>query len=184
MVPQISASLVSSTVCSGADQRKHQSSELWALCEGKPPLDSLHKGPVTRKCFHITTFSWHAYTKLNWLCECLNAVALLNCSSNPLWRVVPYIISSRIYKLSVLYKCLHMPALQNVNFNLQDMIFLWLTDFDVTQLRFVCQCPPHPCTIILYSIIVPEIIAWDNWDINVAVIKMDHPAHVPQRLIG
>ena len=38
--------IISSTVYSTADQRKHQSSESLAL-----PVNSLHKGPVTRKVF-------------------------------------------------------------------------------------------------------------------------------------
>ena len=53
-------SIVSSTVCSGADQRKHQSSASLAYVRGihRWPVDSLHKGPVTQKCFHLMTSSW------------------------------------------------------------------------------------------------------------------------------
>ena len=42
-----------STVCSGAHQRKHQSSASLALLWGIHmwPVDSPHKGPVTRKMF-------------------------------------------------------------------------------------------------------------------------------------
>ena len=46
--------IVYSTVYSGADQRKHQSSALMALCEGNSPVTGEfppHKGPVTRKLF-------------------------------------------------------------------------------------------------------------------------------------
>ena len=39
MASQItSVSIVCSTICSGADQRKHESSALLALCEGNPPV--------------------------------------------------------------------------------------------------------------------------------------------------
>ena len=51
MASQItSLTIVYSTVYSGTDQRKHQS---W-------PVNSPHKWPVTRKCFHLMTSSWRA----------------------------------------------------------------------------------------------------------------------------
>ena len=54
MAPQItSLSIVCSTVYSGADQRKHQSSASLAFVRGihRLPANSSHKGPVTRKMF-------------------------------------------------------------------------------------------------------------------------------------
>ena len=50
-----------STVYSGADQRKHQSSAPLAFVRGihRWPVNSPHKGPVTRKCFHLMTSSWN-----------------------------------------------------------------------------------------------------------------------------
>ena len=54
MASQIaSMSIVCSTVCSGADQRKHQSSASLAFVREihRWPVDSPHKGPVTRKIF-------------------------------------------------------------------------------------------------------------------------------------
>ena len=44
-------SIVWSTVCSGADQRKHQSAASLAFARGihRSPVDSPHKGPVTWK---------------------------------------------------------------------------------------------------------------------------------------
>ena len=44
-------SIVCSTVCSGADQRKHQSSPSLAFVRGihRWPVDSPHKEPITRK---------------------------------------------------------------------------------------------------------------------------------------
>ena len=46
-------SIVYSIVCSGVDQRKHQSSALVAYVRGIHwwPVNSTHKGPVTRKMF-------------------------------------------------------------------------------------------------------------------------------------
>ena len=48
-----SVSIVYSTVCSGADQRKHQSSPSLASVRGihQWPVNSPHEGPVTRKMF-------------------------------------------------------------------------------------------------------------------------------------
>ena len=54
MASQItSLAIVSSTVCSGADERKHQSSESLSFVRGihRLPGNSPHKGPVTRKMF-------------------------------------------------------------------------------------------------------------------------------------
>ena len=53
-------SVVCSTVCSGADQRKHQRSAWLAFVRGilRWLVDSPHKGPVTRKCFHLMSLSW------------------------------------------------------------------------------------------------------------------------------
>ena len=48
-----------SAVCLGAYQRKRQSSASMATVRGnhRSPVDSLHKGPVTRKMFHLMTAS-------------------------------------------------------------------------------------------------------------------------------
>ena len=54
MASQItSLTIVYSTVYSGADQRKHQSSSSLAFVRGihRWPVSSPHKGPVTRKMF-------------------------------------------------------------------------------------------------------------------------------------
>ena len=54
MVSQITGvSIVYSTVCSGSDQRKHRSSASLAFVRviHRWPVNSLHKGPITRKMF-------------------------------------------------------------------------------------------------------------------------------------
>ena len=56
MASQItSVSIVYSTVCSGVDQGKHQSSASLAFVRGihRSPVNSSHKGPVTRKTFPL-----------------------------------------------------------------------------------------------------------------------------------
>ena len=54
-----SLTIVYSTVYSDADQRKHQSSASLAFVRGihQEPVNSPHKWPVTRKCFHMMTSS-------------------------------------------------------------------------------------------------------------------------------
>ena len=61
MASQITGvSIVCLVVCSGTDQRKHQSSASLAFVRGIHwwPVDSPNKGPVTRKCFYLMTSSW------------------------------------------------------------------------------------------------------------------------------
>ena len=55
-------SIVYSTVCSGADQRKHQSFASPAFVRGihRWPVNSPHKGPVTPKMFHLMTSSYES----------------------------------------------------------------------------------------------------------------------------
>ena len=60
IVSQItSVSIVYSIIHSDADQRKHQSSAPLAFVRGihRRPVNSPHRGPVTRKCFHLMTSS-------------------------------------------------------------------------------------------------------------------------------
>ena len=53
------ASIVCLTICTGAYQRKHQTSASLAFVRGihRWPMDSPHKGPVTRKSSHLMTSS-------------------------------------------------------------------------------------------------------------------------------
>ena len=64
----ISVSTVNSTVCSGRDQRKHQSSTPVALVRGihRWPMDSPHWGPIMRKVFPFNDIimSLHHYAVL------------------------------------------------------------------------------------------------------------------------
>ena len=68
MVSQItSLNIVYSTVYSGADQRKHQSSASLAFVRGihRWPVNSPHKGPATWKCFHLMMLSWKRNHNVN-----------------------------------------------------------------------------------------------------------------------
>ena len=55
-----SLTIVYLTVYSGIDERKHQSSASLAFVRGihRWPVNSPHKGPVTRKNYHLMTSSW------------------------------------------------------------------------------------------------------------------------------
>ena len=63
--------IVYSTVYSGADQRKHQSSALLAFVRWihRSPVNSPHKGPVKRKVFsiwwrhHVNLWCWKSITR-------------------------------------------------------------------------------------------------------------------------
>ena len=62
MASQITGvSVVYSTVCSGSDQRKHQSSASLVVVRGihRSPVNSPHKGPVTREMFPFTNVIMH-----------------------------------------------------------------------------------------------------------------------------
>ena len=68
MASQITGdSIVCSTVCSGADQRKHQSSASLAFVRGMHqwPVNSLHTGSVTRKIFpfHDDVIKWKLFQR-------------------------------------------------------------------------------------------------------------------------
>ena len=67
MASQITgASIVCSIFCSCADRRKHQSSALLASVRAinRWPVDYPHKGPMTRKCFHLITMGYVVLTRL------------------------------------------------------------------------------------------------------------------------
>ena len=55
-----SLTIVYSTICSGVDQRKHQSSASLAFVRRihRWPVNSPHKGQWCGKCFHLMTSSW------------------------------------------------------------------------------------------------------------------------------
>ena len=64
----IGISIVYSTVCSGADQRQYQSSASPAFLRGihRWPMNSPHKGPVTRKMF---PFDGVIMQQGGWICK-------------------------------------------------------------------------------------------------------------------
>ena len=80
MASQItSLTIVYSTIYSGADQRKHQSSASLAFVRGihRGPVNSPHKWPVTRKMFPFddVIMSWWRHQ-----------IEMIFCVTDPLWR--------------------------------------------------------------------------------------------------
>ena len=72
----IGVPIVCSAVCSGSDQRKHKSSATLVFCRGihRWPVDSPHKGPVTRKMFPFDDVIMDKLThifKIRWISEFL-----------------------------------------------------------------------------------------------------------------
>ena len=87
MASQItSVSLVYLAVCSGSDQRKHQSSASLAFVRGihRWPVNSPHKGPVTRKMFPFEdvimlpiTLAAGGYPPINLAWYCVSTINLV-----------------------------------------------------------------------------------------------------------
>ena len=79
MASQITGvSIVYLTVCLGVDQRKHQSSASLAFVRGinRWPVNSSHKGPVTRKMFPFDDVIMINYSDYLW-----DVISHKNCAS-------------------------------------------------------------------------------------------------------
>ena len=91
--------IVYSTICSGANQRKHQSSASLAFVRRihRWPVNYPHKWPITWKRFHLMTSSWicgHMYSTC--FCQCPQLVHGLIKRRNPAYfgwtRIFPHTI--------------------------------------------------------------------------------------------
>ena len=104
-------SIVYSTVCSGAGQRKHQSSVSLAFMRGihRWPLNSLHKGPVTRKMFPFDD----GIMNLNWvITAAVDALAPADTEETK----QRYCVLSPVLRLSVILNNIKL-LVQNVKFD-------------------------------------------------------------------
>ena len=113
IVSQItSLTIVYSSVYSGADQRKHQSSASLSFVWGihRWPVNSPHKGPVTRKSFHFMTSSCFAriffqilywtirFTRYIWLTHSMTtSVWISKCCNN--WHIAKFTARYFAYSL-------------------------------------------------------------------------------------
>ena len=99
MASQISgASIVYSTVGSGADQGKHQSTASLVFVMGihRWPVNSLHKWPVTRKMLMTSSWSWDSFY-LRFFIWAHNPSFLINMHlAVSHWRRVTHICVSKI----------------------------------------------------------------------------------------
>ena len=95
MASQITGvTIVCSTVCSSADQRKHQSSASLAFVRGihRSPVNSPHKGPVMRKMFPFNDVIMHG-NRQEWSLS--DSLVLVAPERSPWWWYhVDYYISS------------------------------------------------------------------------------------------
>ena len=146
MVSQITgASIVYSTVCSGADQRTHQSSASLAFVRGihRWPVNSSHKGPVTRKMFPfddviMTTNcrSWSTNVKIPLAPTTKIGMARVTLSFDLLtgkWSSpMGCICATNEYKYSLLTHCIKIKS--PANFLLNEQYVLWVEIF----IFFVC----------------------------------------------
>ena len=68
--------IVCSTVCSGADQRKHQSAASLDFVRGihRWPVDSPHKGPVTRKIVPFDDVIMQCWVLKKSSCRCSSCI--------------------------------------------------------------------------------------------------------------
>ena len=87
-----SLTIVYSTVYSGADQRKHQSSESLAFVRGihRGPVNSPHKWPVTRKMSPFDDVIMNRYFPKQKICWYLIKImhSKLNDASNCVWSIL------------------------------------------------------------------------------------------------
>ena len=108
MASQITGvSIVYSSVCSDADQRKHQSSASQAFVRGyhRSPVDSPHKGPVTWKMFPFDDVIMNRFSSFQ--TNSVHHDHITNITSigssnglTPITRHVPELMSTQIPKIS------------------------------------------------------------------------------------
>ena len=85
-------SIVNSTVCSDADQRKHQSSASLAFVRGihRWPVNSPHKGQVTRKMFPFDDVIMRSFYFWSLLKRCIDPDYILHSSvKKHIWTTWP-----------------------------------------------------------------------------------------------
>ena len=98
MVSQITnLTIVYSTVYSGADQRKHQSSASLAFLRGihRRPVNSPHKRPVTRKMFPFDDIIMVIIIFLLWICIYYSICMAAGSTSGTIWVIIDHIVVIR-----------------------------------------------------------------------------------------
>ena len=156
----MSLRIVYSTVHACGDQRKHQSSASLAFVRGihRWPVNSPHKGPVTRKMFHLMTSS----------CTVHNQAPYHNLSGNTLMPIERVVVMDRkldFYTARSRYSTIQYNTIMRSRYIA--LIFLWKTHerhpitcgkFEVWSVVRECKVWPKSChyncwvvcTIVLY----------------------------------
>ena len=142
MASQITGiSIVYSTVCSGADQRKHQSSASLSNGIHRWPVNSPHKGPVTRQMFPsddfimITFFisflcwSWDPWGLMTFILDLLiqSWYLFINhylCAIH-YDDVIMGTIASQITSLTSVYSTVYSGADQSKHQSSASLVFVW-----------------------------------------------------------
>ena len=105
MASQISGvSIVCSVVCSGADQRKHQRSASLTFVVGihRWPVDSPHKGPVTRKMFKFDNGIIRNYTTRDQkLLLTASRILLDKYSKDVVWNIYLYVPNTTVLNIHI-----------------------------------------------------------------------------------
>ena len=137
IAPQITvASIVCSTVSSGAHQRKHQSSTSLAFVKGihRSPEDCPHKGPVTRK--NVSTW-WRHHVWYSDQFQCMQfdpCTPFFRFASPALgqpWAdkhydgVIMAEIASQIISLTVVYSAVYSGTDQSKHQSSASLAFVW-----------------------------------------------------------
>ena len=109
-----SLTIVYSTVYSGADQSKHQSSASLAFVWGihQEPVNSPHKWPVMRKILHLMTSSWRRcvreyqsseYIFDSWMIQHETQWSMLNIITSPLTPFTHYELAENLNGFDVIH---------------------------------------------------------------------------------
>ena len=125
-----SLTIVYSTVyIRGVDQRKHQSSASLAFVRGihRSPVNSPHKGPVTRKCFHLMTPScWDIAQGASGIADIavhvLNVIVLFSLLISCWTMCFPLVTSGMVQLLNT--DCAVIQILCLYSFNNLNLIFI------------------------------------------------------------
>ena len=138
MASQITClAIVYSSIYSGADQRKHQSSASLAFVRGihRWPVNSPHKGPVTRKCFHLMTSS------CKWLTHRGPVTGSCQAPSHYLKQCWHCQFVKYTYFVSILFQ-IHKFSSKKIHFNMSSAKYQWFCiDLEYWYYRYL----PRSC---------------------------------------
>ena len=162
MASQItSITIVYSTVYSGADQRKYQSSASLAFLRGiyQSPVNSPHKGPVTRKLFpfgDVIMVSHHTIT--------LQSNDFLSVSSlNPVnWKPV----NSKYLIYGIMYLIFYMYLMLFLTVTFDENTTVMMTQFNGVCMRQKSLMCGEDCILSQIYSHGPLLLTWINFDLS------------------